>query len=70
MLIINLLIYSQNLSRFQILQIINTHTKRNNQLKLADDVILNDGNVEKLRENILVLHQKYIKTCIVSKTIS
>lgn len=59
-----------HLSRFQILQIINTHTKRNNQLKLADDVILNDGNVEKLRENISVLHQKYIKTCIVSKTIS
>lgn len=59
-----------HLSRFQILQIINTHTKRNNQLKLADDVILNDGNVEKLRENISVIHQKYIKTCIVSKTIS
>lgn len=59
-----------HLSRFQILQIINTHTKRNDQLKLADDVILNDGNVEKLRENISVLHQKYIKTCIVSKTIS
>ena len=59
-----------HLSRFQILQIINTHIKRNDQLKLADDVILNDGNVEKLRENILVLHQKYIKTCIVSKTIS
>ena len=59
-----------HLSRFQILQIINTHIKRNDQLKLADDVILNDGNVEKLRENISVLHQKYIKTCIVSKTIS
>ena len=59
-----------HLSRFQILQIINTHIKRNDQLKLADDVILNDGNVEKLRENISVIHQKYIKTCIVSKTIS
>lgn len=59
-----------HLSRVQILQIINTHIKRNDQLKLADDVILNDGNVEKLRENISVLHQKYIKTCIVSKTIS
>ena len=59
-----------HLSRFQILKIINTHIKRNDQLKLADDVILNDGNVEKLREYISVLHQNYIKTCIVSKTIS
>ena len=59
-----------DLSHFQIMQIINTHTKRIDQLKLADDVILNDSNIEKLRENIFLMHQKYIKTCIVSKTIS
>ena len=59
-----------DLSHFQIMQIINTHTKRDDQLKLADDVILNDANIEKLRQNIFLLHQKYIKTCIVSKTIS
>ena len=59
-----------DLSHFQIMQIINTHTKRIDQLKLADDVILNDANIEKLRENIFLMHQKYIKTCIVSKTIS
>lgn len=40
------------------------------RLEMADDVIKNDGNVEELRKKVMNLHQKYIKTCIVRKTIS
>jgi dephospho-CoA kinase len=53
----------------EILQIIKTQTPRQERLKLADDVIENNENVAKLREKILKIHQKYLNTCIVSKTI-
>jgi dephospho-CoA kinase len=52
----------------EIINIIKAQTSRKQQLKLADDVIENSGNVENLREKILGIHQKYLNTCIVSKT--
>ncbi len=58
------------LSESEIIDIIKTQTSRKKQLMLANDVIENNENVEKLREKILEIHQKYINTCILSKTIS
>jgi dephospho-CoA kinase len=52
------------------LQIIHSQSSRNDLLNLADDVIVNNGNVAELRNKIVNQHQKYINTCIVSKTIS
>ena len=57
-----------NLAEADIKKIISVQTPRNKQLKLANDVVENVGNVEKLRENIMAIHQKYLNTCIVSKT--
>jgi dephospho-CoA kinase len=53
----------------EIIHIIKAQTPRQERLKLADDVIENNENVAKLREKILKIHQKYLNTCIVSKTI-
>jgi dephospho-CoA kinase len=50
----------------EIIKIIRTQTPQNERLKLADDIIKNDGNVEELRKKILEIHQKYINTCILS----
>ena len=57
-----------NLAESEIKKIIQAQTPRSKQLKLANDVIENVDNVEKLREKIMVIHQKYLNTCIVSKT--
>ena len=59
-----------NLTEAEILQIIRSQTSREERLSVADDVIENNGSVAKLREKIQRQHQKYINTCIVSKTIS
>jgi dephospho-CoA kinase len=56
------------LSESEIKKIIRTQTPRKKQLLLAHDVIENNENVEKLRKKILQIHQKYLNTCIVSKT--
>lgn len=56
------------LSTSEIKKIIRTQTPRKKQLLLAHDVIENNKNVENLREKILEIHQKYLNTCIVSKT--
>ena len=57
-----------HLTEGDIKKIINTQTPRKTQLELADDVIENEGNVAELRKKILHIHQKYLNTCIVSKT--
>lgn len=59
-----------NLSAVEIKKIIKTQTPRQERLSMAEDVITNNGNIKELRSNIEKLHQKYIKTCIVKKTIS
>jgi dephospho-CoA kinase len=56
------------LTESEIKKIIRTQTPRKKQLLLAHDVIENNENVEKLREKILLIHQKYLNTCIVRKT--
>ncbi|PPD12700.1 MAG: hypothetical protein CTY27_06475 [Methylotenera sp.] len=54
----------------QITAIIEAQTSRKKRLTMANDVIENNGNVENLREKILLIHKNYINTCILSKTIS
>ncbi len=44
-----------------------TQTNRATRLRLADEVVENNGSVEELAEKINKLHNKFIKTCIVSK---
>lgn len=58
------------LSEDEIRRIIQAQPSRDTRLALADDVIENNGDLTKLREKILEIHQKYIKACIVSKTSS
>ena len=53
----------------EILQIIKAQTPRKKLLKCADDIIKNDKNMTDLRNNVMLIHQKYLNTCIVSKTI-
>ncbi len=53
----------------EILQIIKAQTPRKKLLKCADDIIKNDKNMKDLRNNVMLIHQKYLNTCIVSKTI-
>ena len=53
----------------EILQIIKAQTPRKKLLSLANDIIKNNENVTELREKVIEIHQKYLNTCIVSKTI-
>ena len=52
----------------EILQIINAQTPRKKLLSLANDIIENNENVTELRKKVIEIHQKYLNTCIVSKT--
>jgi dephospho-CoA kinase len=54
----------------EIQRIIQAQSSREARLEIADDVIENNNNLSELREKILAIHQKYIRTCIVSKTTS
>ena len=58
------------LLKSEILQIIKAQTPREKLLTMADDIIKNDKNVTNLRKKVEQIHQKYINTCIHSKTIS
>jgi dephospho-CoA kinase len=53
----------------QIKKIIDAQMPRQARLAMADDVIKNNGNINVLRQKVNELHQKYIKTCILRKTI-
>ena len=59
-----------HLNDSEIKKIIQAQASRRARQNMADDLIKNDGNIEELRQKIENLHQKYIKTCIVNKTIS
>ncbi len=59
-----------NLSEAEIKQIIQAQPTRQTRQEMANDIITNDDNIENLHQKIENLHQKYIKTCIVNKTIS
>lgn len=59
-----------HLTATEIKQIIKAQPTRQARQAMADDLIMNDENIEKLRQAVEYLHEKYIKTCIVNKTIS
>ena len=45
----------------QVRAIMAAQTSRETRLKYADDVIINDGSLERLDEVVQVLHEKYLK---------
>ena len=59
-----------HLTEPEIKQIIEAQIPRKSRIKMADDLIENNGSIADLHSKIEKLHQKYIKTCIVNKTIS
>lgn len=59
-----------HLSEEEVRAIMAAQTPHKTRIKMANIVITNDESVAKLHEKIKQFHQKYIKTCIVSKTIS
>lgn len=59
-----------HLSEAEVQAIMAAQLPRSQRLALADDVITNDGSLENLRTQVLGKHEKYIKTCIVSQSIS
>lgn len=54
----------------EIKRIIDAQPSREQRKQIADDIIVNEGNMDLLSQNVADFHQKYLKTCIVSKTIS
>tara|TARA_B110000116_G_C16645748_1_gene494975 strand:+ start:67 stop:654 length:588 start_codon:yes stop_codon:yes gene_type:complete len=50
-------------SEEQVKSIIATQVNREQRLKQADEIIMNDGSIEELKEKILVLHTKYLSQC-------
>jgi dephospho-CoA kinase len=50
------------ISSNQIEQILMSQTTRETRLAIADDIILNDTNLEQLKSKVLALHKDYSKT--------
>ena len=59
-----------NLTEFEVKAIIQSQPSRETRIAMADDLIENNKSTDELHQKINKLHQKYIKTCIVRKTIS
>lgn len=55
------------LSETQVKAIMNAQVSRATRLSLADEVIENNGSLAELTKKIAEIHEKLIKTCIVSK---
>ena len=51
-------------SREQIEAIMNSQPSRETRLEYADDVIINDGNLDKLDQDVSQLHQRYLSLAI------
>lgn len=51
----------------EVKKIMGAQTAKTARLTLADEVIVNNGTLAELRENVTSIHKKFIKTCIVSK---
>lgn len=49
-----------NNSQQQVESMMKTQISRTDRLKIADDIIVNDGTFDELREKILTQHQKYL----------
>lgn len=55
------------LTEQEVKAIMDAQTTRATRLRLADEVIENNGSVAELIEKVNKIHKKFIKTCIVSK---
>ncbi len=55
------------LTESEVKAMMNAQVTRATRLSLADEVVTNNGSLTELRENITLIHKKFIKTCIVSK---
>ena len=51
----------RDLSGTMIRAIISSQTPRTDRLKLADDIIINEGNMSSLSAQVATLHQRYLK---------
>jgi dephospho-CoA kinase len=56
-----------HLTADQVQKIMVSQVPRSTRLKMADEVIENNGTLDELAEKITYIHEKLIKTCIVSK---
>ena len=56
-----------NLSEQEVKAIMAAQTTRATRLKGADEVIENNGSLTELTEKVSQMHNKFIKTCLVSK---
>ena len=50
-------------SEEQVKNIISAQIDREKRLKQADEIIINDGSMEELKEKVVVLHTKYLSQC-------
>jgi len=50
-------------SEEQVKNIIAAQIDREERLKQADEIIINDGSIEELQEKVVVLHKKYLGRC-------
>jgi dephospho-CoA kinase len=51
----------------QVQKIMASQVSRSTRLKMADEIIENNGTLDELAEKVTHIHEKLIKTCIVSK---
>ena len=52
-----------NVPQEQVKNIISAQIDRKKRLEQADEIIINDGSMEELREKVMVLHKKYSSQC-------
>lgn len=50
-------------SEEQVKNIISAQIDRKKRLEQADEIIINDGSMEDLKEKVMVLHTKYLSQC-------
>ena len=50
-------------SEEQVKNIISAQIDRKKRLEQADEIIINDGSIEDLKEKVMVLHTKYLSQC-------
>ena len=50
-------------SEEQVKNIISAQIDREKRLEQADEIIINDGSMEELKEKVMVLHTKYLSQC-------
>jgi dephospho-CoA kinase len=55
-----------HLSPAQLDAILQTQIAREQRLPQADDVIVNDGDLEKLKQAVIKLHKRYLQLCLSS----